>query len=189
MSTTLSTDLTLQRAIARDEATKKYAKNLISIGLTVIRLGLALIIIWIGAMKFTSYEAQGIKPFVENSPLMSFAYKFLSVEDFSAFIGIIEIAVGIFIALGRLVPSLSLAGGVMGIGMFVTTLSFMLTTPGIFEPSLGGFPALSITGQFVLKDIALLGACLWATGDSLQEVMKCPCHQHGVCELPQPKNR
>ncbi len=33
-------------------------------------------------MKFTGYEAEGIKPFVENSPLMSFAYQFLSVRAF-----------------------------------------------------------------------------------------------------------
>jgi Protein of unknown function, DUF417 len=39
--------------------------------------------------------------------------------------------------------------------MFLTTFSFLFTTPG-WEPSLGGFPAVSaMPGQFVLKDIVL----------------------------------
>jgi uncharacterized membrane protein YkgB len=50
--------------------------------------------------------------------------------------------------------------------MFLTTLSFLVTTPG-WEPSLGGFPAVSaMPGQFVLKDIVLLGAALWTAGEA-----------------------
>jgi uncharacterized membrane protein YkgB len=44
--------------------------------------------------------------------------------------------------------------------MFLTTLSFLFTTPG-WEPTLG-FPAISaLPGQFVLKDIVLLGAAIF----------------------------
>jgi uncharacterized membrane protein YkgB len=51
--------------------------------------------------------------------------------------------------------------------MFLTTLSFLLSTPGVWEPSLGGFPALSGNpGQFLIKDLALLGISLWSFGDS-----------------------
>jgi uncharacterized membrane protein YkgB len=53
------------------------------------------------------------------------------------------------------------------VGMFLTTFSFLFTTPG-WEPSLGGFPAVSaLPGQFVLKDIVLLGAALWTAGEAL----------------------
>ena len=41
--------------------------------------------------------------------------------------------------------------------MFLTTLSFLFSLPG-WEQSLGGFPALSGNGGFLLKDIVLLGA-------------------------------
>jgi reactive chlorine resistance protein C len=52
--------------------------------------------------------------------------------------------------------------------MFVTTLSFLLTTPGVWEASLGGFPAISVLpGQFLLKDVVLLGAALSTLGESL----------------------
>ena len=53
--------------------------------------------------------------------------------------------------------------------MFLTTLSFLVTTPGVWEPSLGGFPALpAIPGQFLIKDLALLGISLWSLGDAWQ---------------------
>ena len=54
--------------------------------------------------------------------------------------------------------------------MFLTTLSFLFSTPG-WEPSLGGFPALSVVpGQFVLKDVVLLGVAVWLLGDILQDL-------------------
>jgi uncharacterized membrane protein YkgB len=52
--------------------------------------------------------------------------------------------------------------------MFLTTLSFLVTTPG-WEKSLGGFPALSaMPGQFLLKDLVLLGASLFTAGEALE---------------------
>jgi len=51
-------------------------------GKTNLRLGLVLVIGWIGAMKFTSYEAHGIEPMVAHSPVMGWMYKFLSVKPF-----------------------------------------------------------------------------------------------------------
>jgi len=54
--------------------------------------------------------------------------------------------------------------------MFVTTLTFLFSTPGVIEPSLG-FPALSVLpGQFILKDTVLLGAAMWTAGESIEAV-------------------
>jgi uncharacterized membrane protein YkgB len=37
----------------------------------------------------------------------------------------------------------------------------------VWEPSLGGFPALSaLPGQFLIKDLALLGISLWSLGEA-----------------------
>ena len=53
--------------------------------------------------------------------------------------------------------------------MFFTTLSFLVTTPGVWEPSLGGFPALwRYQGQFLIKDLTLLGISLWTLGEAWQ---------------------
>jgi uncharacterized membrane protein YkgB len=132
-----------------------------TIGKHVARYGLVVVLLWIGGMKFTAYEAEGIRPMVANSPLMGWVYGFTSITAFSALLGVIEIAIGLLIALRPVWPMGSAAGSVLAAGMFLTTLTFLITTPG-WEPSLGGFPALSaMPGQFVLKDIVLLGVALW----------------------------
>lgn len=45
------------------------------LGLTLIRLSIAIVFIWIGLLKFVPYEADSITPFVANSPFMSFFYE------------------------------------------------------------------------------------------------------------------
>ena len=103
-------------------------------------------------MKFTAYEAMGIQPLVSHSPLVSWMYDFLSIRSFSALLGCIEIAMAAPVGLRYVSLIASAAGSLLAIGLFATTLSFLLTTPG-WEPTLGGFPALSAKpGQFLLKD-------------------------------------
>lgn len=133
----------------------------------ILRLGLALVLLWIGGMKFTEYEALAIKPMVERSILMSWVYSFFSVRAFSNLLGVVEIVAGVLIALRPWVAKLSAMGSALAAAMFLVTLSFLVSTPG-WEASAGGFPALSVApGQFLIKDIVLLGAALWATGDAL----------------------
>jgi uncharacterized membrane protein YkgB len=138
-----------------------------AVGSGLARYGLAVVVAWIGLMKFTAYEAEGIRPFVANSPLMSWVYGALSVRGFSVLLGVVEVAVALLIAARPLLPRVSAYGSALAVGMFLTTLSFLVTTPGVWEPSLGGFPALSaVPGQFLLKDLALLGISLWTLGEA-----------------------
>jgi uncharacterized membrane protein YkgB len=125
------------------------------------------VVAWIGLMKFTAYEAEGIRPFVANSPLLSWAYGIVSVQGCAVILGVIEVAVAVLIASRPCLPRVSALGSVMAIGIFLTTLSFLVTTPGVWEPSTGGFPALSaIPGQFLIKDLVLLGISVWTLGDA-----------------------
>jgi uncharacterized membrane protein YkgB len=140
------------------------------IGKAIVRYGLVLVLAWIGAMKFTAYEAMGIQPLVAHSPLVGWMYDFLSVREFSTMLGFIEIGTAILIALRSLSPKASAVGGFLAIGLFATTLSFLLSTPG-WEPTLG-FPALSaMPGQFLLKDVVLFGASVWVLGESLKALI------------------
>ena len=132
----------------------------------LIRYGLVLVLGWIGAMKFTAYEAAGIKSLVETSPLMSWMYKFLSVQATSNVIGVAELTAALLIAIRPLSAKLSAVGSVLAVFTFLTTLTFLFSLPG-WEKSLGGFPALSGSGGFLLKDVVLLGAALFTLGDSL----------------------
>ena len=138
-------------------------------GRELARYGLVVVVAWIGLMKFTAYEAEGIRPFVANSPLLSWVYGPLSVQGFSAVLGVVEVAIALLIAARPLSPRVSALGSALAVGMFLTTLSFLVTTPGVWEPSAGGFPALSgKPGQFLIKDLALLGISLWSLGEAWQ---------------------
>ena len=152
------------------EAAVEQDVTLEDVGKEILRWGLVVVVGWIGAMKFTAYEAMGIQPLVAHSPLLHWTYNFLSVRSFSTMLGFIEIGTAALIALRSVSPKASAIGSFLAIGLFLTTLSFLFSTPG-WEPSLGGFPALSaLPGQFLLKDIVLLGASVWSLGESLRAV-------------------
>ena len=139
-------------------------------GLFLIRYGLVLVILWIGAMKFTAYEASAIEPLVANSPFTGWVYRIFSLQAFSNLLGVVEITVAAMIALRPISAKVSAIGSGLAVLMFLTSLSFLFSTPG-WEPSLGGFPALSVVpGQFLLKDTVLLGGAIWSLGDSLKGV-------------------
>lgn len=132
----------------------------------MIRYGLVLILVWIGGMKFTAFEAAAIQPLVASSPLMSWIYKFLSLRAVSNLLGVVEISAAVMIAARPLSPRVAVLGSAIAVLMFLTTLTFLFTLPG-WEPSLGGFPALSSAGGFLVKDVALLGIAVWSFGEAL----------------------
>ena len=136
------------------------------IGAFLLRYGLVLVLGWIGAMKFTAYEAEGIKALVATSPLMSWMYKVFSLQATSNIIGVAEITAALLIAIRPISARLSAIGSVLAVCTFLATLTFLFSLPG-WEKSLGGFPALSGSGGFLLKDVVLLGASLWTLGESL----------------------
>ncbi|CQD21297.1 integral membrane protein [Mycobacterium lentiflavum] len=131
------------------------------------RYGLVIVIVWFGAMKFTSYEAQGIQPFIAHSPFMSWLYDVFSVSAFSNLLGIFELTAALLLSLKPRWPSASIVGSLMAIGLFIATVSFLFTTPGVFEAAAGGFPLLSADGAFLIKDVALLGLAVWTLADAL----------------------
>lgn len=159
---------------------------------------------WIGGLKAFPYEAEGIIPFVANSPFMSFfLHKKVSDADnyklhknkegefipanikwhqangtyiFSYALGTVILAIGVLVLLGIFYPKIGLAGGLLTTGMSIVTLSFLITTPEVWVPNLGGpdygFPYLSGAGRLVLKDIIMLGAGLIIASDSAQRILK-----------------
>jgi reactive chlorine resistance protein C len=132
----------------------------------VLRYGLVLILLWIGGLKFTEYEAKGIEPLVANSPLLAWAYHALGTKGISRLLGVSEILFGLLILMRPVFPKLSAVGGLAAIVMFLTTLSLLFSTPGVIAPGYS-FPVLSAdTGQFLIKDLILLGAAIWTAGEA-----------------------
>jgi len=136
----------------------------------VARYGLAIVIGWIGIFKFCSYEALNIQPLVANSPFMGWLYGVFSVQTFSSILGVVEVATAILLMVKPWYPRVSLAGSALAIVLFVSTLSFVITTPGVSQASAGGFPFLSMTGQFLIKDIVLLGVSIFTLADAMEAI-------------------
>ncbi len=136
-------------------------------GQFVMRYGLAVIFLWIGLLKFTAYEAKGIEGLVANSPLWAWAYQSMGLQSLSYLIGVIEIVIGVLIAMRAFSPKASAIGSLGAVLTFLITLSFIFTTPGVWEAGYG-FPFPSpMPGQFLLKDIVLLGVSIWTAGEAL----------------------
>lgn len=143
------------------------SEKLLQVGEIIIRYGLVIILLWVGLLKFMTYEAEGIKPLIENSPIMSWGYDIMGVKEFAIVIGIIEILLAIMIASRAFSPRISALGSFGAIFLFLITLSFLVSTPGVWQKG-EGFPFLSpMPGQFVAKDLMLLGAAIWTAGEAL----------------------
>lgn len=180
-----------------------------------IRISIFIVMAWIGGLKAFQYEADGIVPFVTNSPFMSFFYsesnKKVTNADgrevkaytlyknpegksvqanvdwhkengtywFSYLLGSVIITFGTLVLLGIWYPKLGLVGGILTLVMSVVTLSFLITTPEVYVPNLGGdfptpnygFPYLSGAGRLVLKDIIMMAAGLLITVDSAKRIL------------------
>lgn len=150
------------------------ARDTSAIGQRITRLGehavlasTVTVLTWIGAMKFTAYEAGAIEGLVASSPLTAWLYNVLSLQGASNLIGTIEIATAIALLVGISYRPAAIVGSLAAIATFTVTLSFIFTAPG-WEQSLGGFPALSVVpGQFLLKDVVLLSAAISLLGKAL----------------------
>jgi reactive chlorine resistance protein C len=121
-----------------------------------LRYSLVFFLLFFGALKWTAAEAKGIQPMVSHSPLLSWLYPAVGVQGGSEVIGIVELVIAVLIASRRWAPRASAIGSVAATGMFIVTLSFLFTTPNVGESS-----------GFLLKDITLLGAALWSSGEAL----------------------
>ena len=174
------------------ESLYKAAARLDRVGFAMLRLGLVIVLCWIGGLKAANYEAEGIVPFVANSPLMSFFYHHpapeyreqnaaggLNVENhqwnetngtylFSYGLGCVIVGLGILIALHPVFPKVAAIGSFLLILMALTTLSFLVTTPEawVSGPSVHGFPFLALPGLLVVKDSIMLGAAVLTMADS-----------------------
>lgn len=134
-------------------------------GIGVSRYGLVMILLLIGLAKFTTEEAAGIQPLVAHSPLMSWMYVVLSRRGVSNLIGCIELAIAILLVLRPVSAKLSFAGSVGAIVTFGLTVTFLFSTPGAIQLG-SGINILGAAGQFLIKDLALLGVAFWTAAEA-----------------------
>lgn len=137
------------------------------IGFYIALYGTVAITAWIGAFKFHPHEAQNISGLIQHSPLMSWLYSVGSVQGISSLIGTVELTIATLMALYPLSKKASLLGALLASGLFLTTQTFLFSTPGVLD-SEGFFP--SLLGAFLIKDVVLLGVSLWVAGQSWEAI-------------------
>jgi len=115
-----------------------------------------LVLLWIGGMKFTLLEAQGIEALVKSSPLMSWLYSLFSIQATSNIIGIYDLIAVVLLILAMYLPKLTVPAILMSGMVFVVTQTFLIS----FSGSLSSETLLSTTGHFLIKDLWFL-ACLF----------------------------
>jgi uncharacterized membrane protein YkgB len=131
----------------------------------ISRYGLVVVLAWIGFGKYVKMESRVL---IEHSPLMSWIYDVASVTTVARGLGPMEIVAALLLALRPIWPRASAVGSAMAVVLFLGTLSFLFTTPGVVANHAAGLPVLSaLPGQFLLKDLVLIGVALWTLGDSL----------------------
>lgn len=179
----------------------KIAAGSQRLGLGMIRVSILVIFVWIGGLKFWNYEAEGIVPFVANSPFMSFFYNSKAPEykqyklpegsfdpakhewhernntyGFSHGLGILIMSIGILTFLGFFSARVGLVGELLAVVMTLGTLSFLVTTPEVWVPDLGsgefGFPLLSGAGRLVIKDTAILAGAVVLLSDTARRLLE-----------------
>ena len=178
----------------------ELAARLDKAGIALTRVGLMIVLLWIGGLKAFPYEADGIVPFVANSPFMSFLlhdpanYKAhknpegaLVTENrawhekngtytFAYGLGSIIVLYGLMLGTHPWWPQVAAVGSFLVFVMSFVTLSFLITTPECWVPALGdahhGFPYLSGAGRLVIKDVIMMGGALVTMADSAQSYLR-----------------
>jgi uncharacterized membrane protein YkgB len=199
MSTTADIN-ELQTGKTRARSIFEIAARADRAAIVVIRLGLIVVLLWIGGLKAFKYEAVGIAPLVANSPLMSFFYAdpahyqaHMNPEGalvpanvqwheknhtytFAYGLGAVIVLFGLLLCLHPWLPQLAALGGFLVFLMSFVTLSFLITTPECWVPALGdvnhGFPFLSGAGRLVVKDSIMMGAALVVMADSAKAYLR-----------------
>lgn len=144
-----------------------------AVGLGILRYGMvALLLLW-GAAKFTPTEANAIKPLVEHSPFLSWTIAVFGLQGASNLLGVFEVGFGLLIATRHWLPRVSGLASLVASGMFLVTLSFLVTTPDVFAPS-------SPWGGFLMKDIMFLGAALLTGSEALSAAPSTRRQAHDV---------
>jgi len=171
-----------------------FIANLDQFGKKAVRFGIVIVFLWIGGLKFFAYEADGIVPFVANSPFMSFFYhhpaeykKHINKEGelipanrqwnienntygFADGLGVVLVVLAVLIALYKVVPLPSMIASILIFIITLGTLSFLISTPESWVPHLTdsdwGFPFLSGRGRLVIKDVVILGGAIITMSES-----------------------
>ena len=145
---------------------RAFQAHLTAAGRLIALLGVILVLLMIGGLKFTQIEIDGLKPLISGTPWLAWMYPVFGEAGASYLLGVVEIATALLLCASPWSARAGVAGGALGALTFFVTTSMLVPLP-VWEEASGGFPALNELGYFLIKDIALLGVSLVVLGESL----------------------
>ncbi|WP_433886565.1 YkgB family protein [Pseudomonas vranovensis] len=145
-----------------------------SLDIQLLRWSLILIFFGFGYAKWFDYEAQALIPLIDNSPLLSWLHLAFGIHGASYALGVAEWAIGTALLAGIWQPRLAVIGALGSVLTYATTLTLIVTTPGGWENSAGGFPAMGGATSFLIKDAVLLAASVALLKHDLQRYSPTP---------------
>jgi uncharacterized membrane protein YkgB len=141
------------------------------VGRALALAGVVLPLLLIGGLKFTQFEVEALKPMIGSTPWLAWMYSAFGEARTSYLLGTVEIATALLLVASLRFPRTGIIAGAFAALIFLVTTSILFAIP-IWEPAAGGFPAISGAGQFLLKDVALLGISLVVIGESLARIRR-----------------
>jgi uncharacterized membrane protein YkgB len=158
-----------EMGVLRGETHPNVASMIRRAGRALALTGVVLPLLLIGGLKFTQFEVNALKPLIGGTPWLAWMYPVFGEAGASYFLGTVEIATALLLIASIRFPRAGVVGGALATLAFLVTTSTLFVMP-IWETTLGGFPALSGVGQFLIKDVALLGIALVVLGESLARI-------------------
>ena len=131
--------------------------------------GVVAVLLPIGGLKFTAVEIAALENLIPPTPWLAWLYPVFGKAGASYLLGVIEIVAGLLLAVSPWSSVAKATGGLLSSLIFVVTSSLLLALP-IGEPSAGGFPALNGLGQFLIKDVVLLGVALSVAAEGFADL-------------------
>src|SRR5258708_36374704 len=127
----------------------------------LIRASMVIIFLFFGYQKWFEYEAQALVPYISHGPLIFWMYPVFGIRGATYFLGVAEWLFGGLLFLGFWNKKLGILGALGSCFAFVSTITIIPFIPNGWAASAGGFPAMTETVAFLLKDLVLLAVSVY----------------------------
>jgi len=127
----------------------------------LIRASLVMIFAFFGYQKCFDYEAQALIPYISHGPLIFWLYPIFGLKGATWFLGVAEWFFAALLFLGFWNKKLGILGALGSCFSFVATVTIIPFIPNGWAPSAGGFPAMTETVAFLLKDLVLFAVSVY----------------------------
>jgi uncharacterized membrane protein YkgB len=126
-----------------------------------VRASMVIIFLFFGYQKWFDYEAQALIPYISHGPLIFWMYPVFGIRGACWFLGVAEWFFGALLFAGFWNKKLGILGALGSVFSFISTVTIIPFIPNGWAQSAGGFPAMTETVAFLLKDLVLLAVSFY----------------------------